>query len=102
MAFASVFRKSTNSLAPLAIRLTRVQRNYHSFIFRVLNHGLQAQKPAVDRFYPNSFHFFTAVASKKPFSDESLIQVLESCWRNKRERDNIICKKVALLLMNSE
>ncbi|PPS12283.1 hypothetical protein GOBAR_AA08360 [Gossypium barbadense] len=78
MAFASVFRKSANSLAPLAIRLTRVQRNYHSSIFRALNHGLQSQKPAVNRFYPNSFHFSTAVASKKPSSDESLVRVLES------------------------
>ncbi|MBA0871141.1 hypothetical protein Goshw_021749 [Gossypium schwendimanii] len=78
MAFASVFRKSANALAPLAIRLTRVQRNYHSSIFRALNHRLQSQKPAVNRFYPNSYHFSTAVASKKPSSDESLIRVLES------------------------
>ncbi|GMI80769.1 hypothetical protein like AT3G55605 [Hibiscus trionum] len=78
MAFASIFRKSANSLAPLAIRLTRVQRNYHSCIFTALNQGFQSQQSSVNRFYPNTLRFSTAVASKKPSSDESLIRVLES------------------------
>ncbi|KAE8683093.1 Mitochondrial glycoprotein family protein [Hibiscus syriacus] len=50
MAFASILRKSANSLAPLALRLARVQRNYHSCIFTALNQGLRSQQPAVNRF----------------------------------------------------
>ncbi|GMI87176.1 hypothetical protein like AT3G55605 [Hibiscus trionum] len=87
MAFASIIRKSANSLAPLAVRLTRVQRNYHSSIFTALSRGLQSQQPAVNRFFPNTFRFSTAVASKKPSSDESLIRVLESEIQCAEEED---------------
>ncbi|PPS17258.1 hypothetical protein GOBAR_AA03310 [Gossypium barbadense] len=78
MAFTSILRKTANSLAPLAIRLTRVQRSYHSCIFTALNHGLQSQHPTVNRFYPNTLHFSTAVDSQKSASDESLLRVIES------------------------
>ncbi|KAK8671792.1 hypothetical protein V6N13_038377 [Hibiscus sabdariffa] len=78
MAFTSILRKSANSFAPLAIRLTRVQRNYHSCVFTALNQGFQSQQSTVYRFYPNTLRFSTAVAFKKPSSDESLIRVLES------------------------
>ncbi|OMO76599.1 Mitochondrial glycoprotein [Corchorus olitorius] len=78
MAFTSILRKSANSLAPLAIRLTRVQRNYHSCIATALNHVCQSQKPAVNRFYPNTLHFSTAVDTRKANSDDNLLRVLES------------------------
>ncbi|KAG8501451.1 hypothetical protein CXB51_003780 [Gossypium anomalum] len=78
MAFTSILRKTANSLAPLAIRLTRVQRSYHSCIFTALNHRLQSQHPTVNRFYPNTLHFSTAVDSQKSASDESLLRVIES------------------------
>ncbi|KAL4296972.1 hypothetical protein GQ457_12G032480 [Hibiscus cannabinus] len=77
MAFTSILRKSANSLAPLAIRLTRVQRNYNSCVFTALNQGFQSRQSTVYRFYPNTLRFSTAVASKKPSSDESVIRVLE-------------------------
>ncbi|KAL4386443.1 hypothetical protein GQ457_09G029890 [Hibiscus cannabinus] len=78
MTFTSILRKSANSLAPLAIRLTRVQRNYHSCVFTALNQGFQSRQSTVYRFYPNTLRFSTAVASKKPFPDEPVIRVLES------------------------
>ncbi|XVF23965.1 hypothetical protein REPUB_Repub13aG0085200 [Reevesia pubescens] len=80
MAFASIIRKSANSLAPLAIRLTRVQRNYHSCIFTALNQSFLSQQPStVNGFYQkNTHHFSTAVDSRKASSDESLLRVLES------------------------
>ncbi|KAK8485641.1 hypothetical protein V6N13_027134 [Hibiscus sabdariffa] len=88
MAFTSILRKSANSLAPLAIRLTRVQRNYHSCIFTALSHGLQSPQPAVvNRIFPNNFRFSTAVASKRPSSDETLIRVLESEIQCAEEED---------------
>ncbi|OMO87979.1 hypothetical protein CCACVL1_08620 [Corchorus capsularis] len=61
MAFVSILRKSANSLAPLAIRLTRVQNSCIATI--ALNHGYQSQKPNVNKFYPNTLHFSTAAAS---------------------------------------
>ncbi|KAE8673760.1 protein NEDD1-like [Hibiscus syriacus] len=87
MAFASILRKSANSLAPLAIRITRVQRNYHSCIFTALSQGLQSQQLAVNRFFPNTFRFSSAAASRKPSSDESLIRVLESEIQCAEEED---------------
>ncbi|XWS56622.1 hypothetical protein CRYUN_Cryun09bG0102100 [Craigia yunnanensis] len=88
MAFASILRKSANSLAPLAIRLTRVQRNYHSCIFTALNHSFKSQEPAVNCFYRNILHFSTAVDSKKASSDESLVRVLESEIQCAEESDD--------------
>ncbi|XVF83753.1 hypothetical protein PTKIN_Ptkin16aG0517600 [Pterospermum kingtungense] len=92
MAFASILRKSANSLAPLAIRLTRVQRNYHSCIFTALNHGFQSQQTTVNRYFHNTLHFSTAVGAKKPSSDESLIRVIESeiqCAEESDEHDQV-------------
>ncbi|KAK6234249.1 hypothetical protein QUC31_006655 [Theobroma cacao] len=92
MALASIVRKSANSLAPLAIRLTRVQRNYHSCVFTALNHSFQSQKSGVNRFCPNILHFSTAVDSKKTSCDESLLRVLESeiqCAEESDEHDQV-------------
>ncbi|XVE99624.1 hypothetical protein REPUB_Repub03eG0216000 [Reevesia pubescens] len=93
MAFASILRKSANSLAPLAIRLTRVQRNYHSCIFTALKHSFLSQQPhSVNPFYQNTLHFSTAVDSRKPSSDESLLRVLESeiqCAEESDESDQV-------------
>ncbi|XWS74922.1 hypothetical protein CRYUN_Cryun01aG0040100 [Craigia yunnanensis] len=88
MAFSSILRKSAYSLAPLAIRLNRVQRNYHSCIFTALNYSFQSQQPTVNRFYQNTLHFSTAVDSRKPSSDESLIRVLESEIQCAEESDD--------------
>ncbi|XVE69254.1 hypothetical protein DITRI_Ditri09bG0137700 [Diplodiscus trichospermus] len=88
MAFSSILRKSTHSLAPLAIRLTRVQRNYHSCIFTALNHSFQSQQPTANRFYQNTLHFSTATDSRRPSSDESLIRVLDSEIQYAEESDD--------------
>ncbi|XP_022745931.1 uncharacterized protein At2g39795, mitochondrial-like [Durio zibethinus] len=88
MAFSSILRKSANSLAPLAIRLTRVQRIYNSCIFTALNYSFQSQQPTVNRFYQNTVHFSTAVDSRKTTSDEFLIRVLESEIQCAEESDD--------------
>ncbi|OMO59128.1 hypothetical protein CCACVL1_25073 [Corchorus capsularis] len=52
MAFASILRKSA---APYAIRLARVQRNYHSCIATAFNHGFQSHSPAINCFSTASY-----------------------------------------------
>ncbi|XVE52610.1 hypothetical protein DITRI_Ditri02bG0135600 [Diplodiscus trichospermus] len=88
MAFTSILRKSANSLAPLAIRLARIQRNYHYCIFTALNHSFQSQELTVTRSYRNTLHFSTAADSRKASSDESLIRVLESEIQCAEESDD--------------
>ncbi|KAL4376536.1 hypothetical protein GQ457_02G022600 [Hibiscus cannabinus] len=77
MAFTSILRKTANLLAPLAIRLTRVERSYHPCIFTAFNHSFLSQESTVSRFNPNTPHFSTAVGSPKAASDESLLRVIE-------------------------
>ncbi|OMP14309.1 hypothetical protein COLO4_00068 [Corchorus olitorius] len=79
MAFASILRKPANSLAPHAIRLARIQRNYHSCIVTRLNHSSQYQNPAVNTFYPNTHRSSAATKFRKANdADESLLRHLES------------------------
>ncbi|KAE8657596.1 hypothetical protein F3Y22_tig00116989pilonHSYRG00564 [Hibiscus syriacus] len=44
MAFTSILRRTAKSLAPLAIRLTRVEGSYHSSIFMALNHNFHSHQ----------------------------------------------------------
>ncbi|XVF75269.1 hypothetical protein PTKIN_Ptkin13bG0174100 [Pterospermum kingtungense] len=88
MAFTTILRKSAKSLVPLATRLTRVQRNYHSCIFTALNHNFQSPERAVSRFYRNTLQFSTAFDSWKSSSDESIIRILESEIRCAEESDD--------------
>ncbi|XP_022764511.1 uncharacterized protein At2g39795, mitochondrial-like [Durio zibethinus] len=92
MAFTSILRKSANLLVPLAIRLTRAQRNYHSCIFAAMNHSFHSQQSSLNRFYQNSLHFSTAVDSGKTSADQSLLRVLESeiqCAEESDEYDQV-------------
>ncbi|GMI86244.1 hypothetical protein like AT5G05990 [Hibiscus trionum] len=92
MAFTSVLRRTVNSLYPLAIRLTRVQRSHHSAIFTALNHTFHSRQSNLNRFYPNTLHFSTAVDSRKSASDESLLRVIESeiqCAEESDEYDQV-------------
>lgn len=75
MVFSSILRKSASSLAPLAIRLTRVNRNYHSAIFTASK--TLYQKPNLGPFAPN-LYFSTATETTKPRSDDSLLRIIDS------------------------
>lgn len=75
MVFSSILRKSASSLAPLAIRLTRVNRNYHSAIFTASKPLYQ--KPNLGPFAPN-LYFSTATETTKPRSDDSLLRIIDS------------------------
>lgn len=75
MVFSSILRKSASSLAPLAIRLTRVNRNYHSAIFTASK--TLYQKPNLGPFAPNPY-FSTATETTKPRSDDSLLRIIDS------------------------
>lgn len=75
MVFSSILRKSASSLAPLASRLTRVNRNYHSAIFTASKPLYQ--KPNLGPFAPN-LYFSTATETTKPRSDDSLLRIIDS------------------------
>ncbi|KAL4367350.1 hypothetical protein GQ457_05G020030 [Hibiscus cannabinus] len=92
MAFTSILRKTVESLAPLAIRLTRVQRSYPSSVFTALTHAFHSRHSTLNPFYPNTLHFSTAIDSRKPASDESLLRVIESeiqCAEESDEYDQV-------------
>ncbi|ESR48849.1 hypothetical protein CICLE_v10032528mg [Citrus x clementina] len=75
MVFSSILRKSASSLAPLASRLTRVNRNYHSAIFTASK--TLYQTPNLGPFAPN-LYFSTATETAKPRSDDSLLRIIDS------------------------
>ncbi|KAF4346055.1 hypothetical protein F8388_016452 [Cannabis sativa] len=74
-AFTSLIRKSASSLAPLAFRAVRTQRNYQSLVVVAINHTHFSQNHSHAPLVP-AFHYSTE--SKKPSSDESLLRVIES------------------------
>ncbi|KAK3180425.1 hypothetical protein Dsin_003347 [Dipteronia sinensis] len=80
MAFTAILRKSASSLAPFASRLARFNRSHHSAIFTASSH--LSRKPTTSTSTSSSFvpifRFSSAVEAKKPSSDESLIQVIDS------------------------
>lgn len=75
MAFASIFRKSASSLAPLASRLVQGRRQYHCVLVAAINRSNITHKHSLGSLVP-SFHYSSE--SKKPSSDESLVRVIES------------------------
>ncbi|PON37366.1 Mitochondrial glycoprotein [Parasponia andersonii] len=74
-AFTSIIRKSASSLAPLAYRVARSQRNHQSLVVAAINHANMSHTHALTRLVP-TFHYSSE--SKKPSSDESLLRVIES------------------------
>ncbi|OMO59123.1 Mitochondrial glycoprotein family protein [Corchorus capsularis] len=76
MVLASILRKSANSLATLAIRLTGVQRNYRYYSATAAYHFLHSKKPAVQ-------------VIQKANSDDNLLRVLDSEIQFCEESDEI-------------
>ncbi|KAH7548158.1 hypothetical protein ACOSP7_032491 [Xanthoceras sorbifolium] len=76
MAFTAILRKSASSLAPLASRLARVNRNHNSAIFTASNH--LSRKPTTSSSFVPNFRFSSATEATKSSSDESLIRVIDS------------------------
>ncbi|XP_031273978.1 uncharacterized protein At2g39795, mitochondrial-like [Pistacia vera] len=85
MAFSAYIRKSASSLAPMANRFIRVNRCYRSAIFIASNN--LCQKPTLSPFVPQ-LHFSSAVGTKKPSSDESLLRVIDSEIKCATETDD--------------
>ncbi|KAL6126671.1 hypothetical protein ACLB2K_074717 [Fragaria x ananassa] len=71
MAFTSILRRSASSLAPLASRLVRGQRNYHAAVFTAINHSsFAARKPSLSPLAPNPRFYSKA--------DDSLLRVIDA------------------------
>lgn len=75
MAFTSILRKSTSTLATLAGRLVGGQRNYHSALFTAINHTNLSRKPSPRSRLVPSLHY----SSAKELSDvdETLIEGID-------------------------
>ncbi len=87
MALTSILRKSASSLAPLAGRLVRCQRNYHSALFTGITHTNVSH--TLSPLVPN-LHYSTA--SKRPSSDQTLLRVIESeiqCLQETDDHDRV-------------
>lgn len=74
MAFQSILRRGSASIAPLAIRSVAARRAFHGAISTVLN--VETRSQVARQFLP-FFRFSTAV-SAKPTADVSLVRVIES------------------------
>ncbi|KAI4299519.1 hypothetical protein L6164_032971 [Bauhinia variegata] len=81
MAFNSIIRQSTSSLRPLVVQLLKTPRNFHGVLFGAINHNQATlfRNPSfsLNPFAP-TFHFSSQAAVKQPFSDDSLVRVIES------------------------
>ncbi|KAL5733152.1 hypothetical protein ACOSQ2_032844 [Xanthoceras sorbifolium] len=75
MAFTAILRRSASSLATLASRLTGVNINYHSVIFRTTSSHLY-RKPALKYFVP-AFDFSSTTEIKNLTLDELLPQIVD-------------------------
>ncbi|KAI3427907.1 uncharacterized protein J3R85_009153 [Psidium guajava] len=84
MAFSSILRRSASSVAPLAVRALRSQRNCHSAIFIALNQArIVSSGPRLGPFLPPRSYSTT-----RPSSDETLRRVLESEIQCAEETDD--------------
>ncbi|GMY08434.1 Mitochondrial glycoprotein [Fagus crenata] len=87
MALTSILRKSASSLAPLAGRLVRCQRNCHSALFTAITHTNVSN--TLSSLVPN-LHYSSA--SKRPSSDQTLLRVIESeiqCLQETDDHDRV-------------
>ncbi|KAL5734635.1 hypothetical protein ACOSP7_032496 [Xanthoceras sorbifolium] len=75
MAFTAILRRSASSLATLASRLTGVNINYHSVIFRTTSSHLY-RKLALKYFMP-AFDFSSTTEIKNLTLDELLPQIVD-------------------------
>ncbi|XP_030931320.1 uncharacterized protein At2g39795, mitochondrial-like [Quercus lobata] len=93
MAFTSILRKSGSSLAPLATRLVRGQRNYHRALFTAKTHSNLSHNHRISFLSPllvPNLHYSSA--SKKPSSDETLLRVILSeiqCLQETDDHDRV-------------
>ena len=93
MAFTSILRKSGSSLAPLATRLVRGQRNYHRALFTAKTHSNLSHSHRISFLSPflvPNLHYSSA--SKKPSSDETLLRVILSeiqCLQETDDHDRV-------------
>ena len=93
MAFISILRKSGSSLAPLATRLVRGQRNYHRALFTAKTHSNLSHSHRISFLSPflvPNLHYSSA--SKKPSSDETLLRVILSeiqCLQETDDHDRV-------------
>ncbi|XP_061997994.1 uncharacterized protein At2g39795, mitochondrial-like [Rosa rugosa] len=82
MAFTSILRRSASSLAPLATRLVRGQRNYHAAVITAINHSSFAGRR------PSSLS--PLVPSPRYYSkaDDSLLRVIDAEIQCAEETDD--------------